>query len=151
MPLAKTDVAWIDADTLFVGTDFGPGSMTDSGYPRIVRRWKRGTPLAQATTVFEGERGDVSAGAWLVRTPGHERTLFVRSLDFYHRRTVLLEGGKLVPLDVPSDARTHFMRDTLLITLSAGESHTFHVTGASAPTEVGVPVLRSVNDLLTGE
>ncbi|MET7278028.1 glycoside hydrolase family 2 protein [Kribbella sp. NPDC005582] len=41
--------------------------------------------------------------------------------------------------------------DSCLITLSAGESHTFHVTGASAPAEVGVPVLRSVNDLLTGE
>ena len=40
-------VAWIDKDSVFVGTDFGPGSMTKSGYPRIVKEWKRGTPLAQ--------------------------------------------------------------------------------------------------------
>ena len=43
LPEAKSDVAWKDRDTLFVGTDFGPGSLTDSGYPRIVKEWKRGT------------------------------------------------------------------------------------------------------------
>ncbi len=40
--------------------------------------------------------------------------------------------------------------DSGLVTLSAGESHTFHVTGAAAaPTSVGVPVLRSANDLVS--
>ena len=38
------------------GTDFGPGTLTDSGYPRLVKLWKRGTPLASAVTVFEGEQ-----------------------------------------------------------------------------------------------
>ena len=56
LPEAKTEVAWIDADRLYVGTDFGPGSMTKSSYPRIAKEWKRGTPLAAATTVFEGKR-----------------------------------------------------------------------------------------------
>ncbi len=54
LPEAKSEVEWRDRDTIYVGTDFGPGSMTDSGYPRIVKRWSRGTPLAQAVTVFEG-------------------------------------------------------------------------------------------------
>jgi prolyl oligopeptidase len=117
LPEAKSDVEWIDEDTLYVATDFGPGSMTDSGYPRVVKRWKRGTPLAEALTVFEGESRDVSAGVWMVRTPGHERTLFVRSLDFYNRSVSLLQGDRLVPLDVPSDATAHFMRDTLLLSL----------------------------------
>ena len=43
---AKSSLDWIDENTVYIGTDFGPGSMTDSGYPRIVKRWKRGTPLA---------------------------------------------------------------------------------------------------------
>src|SRR5687768_13595779 len=55
LPAAKTRVAWRDRDSIFVGTDFGPGSLTESGYPRIVKIWRRGTPLEQATTVFEGE------------------------------------------------------------------------------------------------
>ena len=47
LPEAKSQVAWKDEDTIFVGTDFGPGSLTSSGYPRIVKEWKRGTPLAR--------------------------------------------------------------------------------------------------------
>ena len=43
LPLAKGGASWIDADTVFVSTDFGEGSMTDSGYPRVVKRWTRGT------------------------------------------------------------------------------------------------------------
>jgi prolyl oligopeptidase len=117
LPEAKSDVEWIDTDTVYVATDFGPDSMTDSGYPRIVKRWSRGTPLDTAQTVFEGQPQDVSAGVWVDRTPGYERTVFVRSLDFYHRQTLLLQGDALVPLDVPGDAMVHFMRDSMLLWL----------------------------------
>ena len=54
LPEAKSRVTWEDHDTVLVGTDFGPGSLTDSGYPRIVKRWRRGQPLTEATTVFTG-------------------------------------------------------------------------------------------------
>ncbi len=123
LPEAKSDVAWIDADTLIVGTDFGPGSMTDSGYPRVLKRWKRGTPLADATTIFEGRAEDTWVGASVDHTPGFERTLIVRALDFYHQETFLLEGEQLVRLDVPDDARISFLHsagvagDTLLLEL----------------------------------
>ncbi|HET6637243.1 MAG TPA: S9 family peptidase, partial [Gemmatimonadota bacterium] len=48
VPTAKTSMAWLDADSVFIGSDFGPGSLTESGYPRTVRLWRRGTPLAKA-------------------------------------------------------------------------------------------------------
>ncbi len=117
LPEAKSDVDWIDIDHLYVGTDFGPGAMTDSGYPRIVKRWKRGTPLASATTVFEGIARDVSVQVAVDDTPGHERTVFTRAIDFFNRKTFLLQGDKLVPLDVPDDSVPNFMRDTLLLDL----------------------------------
>ena len=65
LPEAKSRVAWEDHDTLLIGTDFGPDSLTDSGYPRIVKRWKRGQPLSEAETLFTGSRAAVrrSAGA----------------------------------------------------------------------------------------
>lgn len=44
LPEAKSQVSWEDPDTVLVGTDFGPDTLTDSGYPRIVKRWRRGTP-----------------------------------------------------------------------------------------------------------
>ncbi len=61
LPEAKSRVAWRDEDTLWVGTDFGAGSLTASGYPRIVKLWKRGTPLSSARTVFEGKSEDVAS------------------------------------------------------------------------------------------
>jgi prolyl oligopeptidase len=123
LPEAKSDVAWADSNTLYVGTDFGPGSMTDSGYPRIVKRWKRGTPLAAAVTVFEGEAKDVAAGVTVDDTPGFQRVVFSRSTDFYNEKRFLLVKGKLVDFDVPSDARWSFWNhaggkaDTLLLEL----------------------------------
>ena len=123
LPEAKSSVTWVDADTLYVGTDFGPGSLTDSGYPRVIRRWRRGTPLSEAVTVFEGEAQDVSVGVSVDLTPGHERTIFQRSLDFYHQQHWLLQGEARVPIDLPSDASFSFWNhrhsdaDTLIVEL----------------------------------
>ncbi|ODV02036.1 MAG: prolyl oligopeptidase [Rubrivivax sp. SCN 70-15] len=114
---AKSRVEWVDADTLLVGTDFGAGSLTDSGYPRVVKRWRRGQPLADATTVFEAQRSDVSAGMSVDRTPGFERTSFVRAIDFYTSEIFLLQGDRLVRVDKPLDAELEFWRERVLITL----------------------------------
>jgi prolyl oligopeptidase len=117
VPEAKTSVDWMDRDHIYVGTDFGAGSLTESGYPRIVKRWTRGTPLAQAATVFEAEVKDVYAYASVDATPGFERTTFGRALDFYNTRQYLLQDGKAVPIDKPLDARLAFHRDLVLIEL----------------------------------
>ena len=43
LPEAKSQNSWVDPDTLLVGTDFGADSLTESGYPRMVKRWRRGS------------------------------------------------------------------------------------------------------------
>jgi prolyl oligopeptidase len=118
LPEAKSDVTWIDADTLYVATDVGEAALTDSGYPRQVRRWARGTPLAQAPVVFEAEMSDIAASVSIDRTPGFERTLFVRQIDFYRQHYHLLSAdGRLQRLDVPEDASVDFHEDLLLLSL----------------------------------
>ena len=113
---AKTDIGWIDADTVYVGTDFGDGSLTDSGYPRLAKRWRRGTPIEQAETVFEGDSTDVAVSAWYDNTPGFERSFVDRAIDFYRaHRFELRPDGELVKLDVPDDARVSVYRDHLLV------------------------------------
>ncbi|GAA3019784.1 prolyl oligopeptidase family serine peptidase [Streptomyces fulvorobeus] len=117
---AKTRIGWIDADTVFVGTDTGPGSLTDSGYPRTVRRWRRGTPLAEATPVFEAGAGDVAAYAWHDSTPGFERDFVGRSVDFFRAETYLLAPGDTpVKIDVPLDARAYAHRQYLVVSLKS--------------------------------
>lgn len=115
LPEAKSSVTWQDRDTVLVGTDFGDGSLTDSGYPRIVKRWKRGQPLEQARTLFEGEPTDVSVGCGYDPTPGYERLLITRSFDFFNRHRYELRGDELIDIDVPTDAGISVHREWLLI------------------------------------
>jgi prolyl oligopeptidase len=115
LPEAKSSVAWQGRDTVLVGTDFGPGSLTDSGYPRIVKRWRRGQPIADAQTLFEGEAADVSVGCGYDATPGFERVLITRSFDFFNRYRYELRGEQLIPIDVPTDAGISVHREWLLI------------------------------------
>ncbi len=117
LPEAKSEVAWKDADTIYVATDFGPGSMTDAGYPRIVKEWKRGTPLSAATTVFEGKASDVSVSAARTWEPGHTRDLVTRIITFFTSETFLREGTTLTKIDVPDDASPGFWGDYLVVTL----------------------------------
>lgn len=75
LPEAKSGLAWVDENTVFVGTDFGPGSMTDSGYARITKIWKRGTPLSEAKTVLEARTTDMSAYSY-VQLDGAKKYIF---------------------------------------------------------------------------
>lgn len=117
LPEAKSEVAWADADTLYVGTDFGEGSLTDSGYPRIIKRWTRGQALAEAVTVFEALHSDVAAGVSVDHTPGYERTLFTRAPDFFSSEDALLVDGRLQKLDKPADAQLSFWYGQVLLSL----------------------------------
>src|SRR5690606_20524453 len=105
LPEAKSDVAWADRDTLLVATDYGAGTLTASGYPRIVKRWKRGTPLAAATLVKEGAVGDMTL-APRVEPDGDRRWTFInRALTFYTAELWLEEeSGKLIKTPAPETA-----------------------------------------------
>jgi len=108
IPEAKSNVAWVDADTLLVGTDFGDGSMTSSGYPRIVKLWTRGTPLASAREVAAGETGDVAMQPFSVMDGDTRRVFVQRGVDFYTNITSLrLPDGRLVPTPIPQTADFH--------------------------------------------
>ena len=119
LPEAKGSMAWIDRDTLFVATDFGPGSMTSSGYPRVVKEWRRGTVLPDALPVYEAEPDDLSASAWFDYTPGHERQFVQRQTGFYSSELFVRDpaAGTLVKVGKPDDADAFTVRDQLLIQL----------------------------------
>ena len=105
LPEAKSNVAWFDEDTLFVGTDEGEGSLTDSGYPRLVKLWDRGTDFSTARQIAEGEQADISASGFSV-LDGDTRWRFVnRSPSFWTNQISLVkEDGTTVPLPLPEDA-----------------------------------------------
>ncbi|HZY32270.1 MAG TPA: prolyl oligopeptidase family serine peptidase [Rhodanobacter sp.] len=115
LPVAKSQVGWIDENTLYVGTDFGPGSMTESSYPRIAKEWKRGTPLSAAAIVYEGKPSDLAVNAYHDRTPGYERDFVSIARDFYHSDLYQRIEGKLAHVEVPADAEADAHREWLLV------------------------------------
>ena len=68
LPVAKSRVSWRNPDSLYVATNFGPGSLNTSGNPRRVKIWNRGTPLDDAALLFEGKQNSVGAGVQTIKT-----------------------------------------------------------------------------------
>jgi prolyl oligopeptidase len=117
-PEAKGSLGWIDENTVFVSTDFGDGSMTTSGYPRLAKRWKRGTPIEKAELIYEGVPTDMSVSAIHDDTPGFERNFVSRNLAFYNDELYWLNPeGKLVKIDAPNTANKNVIREYLLLEL----------------------------------
>ncbi len=85
-PEAKMEVAWHNRDMIYIGTDFGSGSLTSSGYPRIIKEWPRGIPLSQAATIFEGEPGDVGLGVSIEHDHGNVYEFIERTVTLLQRR-----------------------------------------------------------------
>jgi len=119
LPEAKSSVAWRDEDTVWVGTDFGPGSMTTSGYPRIVKLWKRGTPLSAAKTIFEAAPEDVGAfGTSEILSDGRYDIVTRYPPMIFRQDLYLLRGDRLVKLDLPQDIDPRvFFRGRFLFSL----------------------------------
>ncbi|HTM85014.1 MAG TPA: prolyl oligopeptidase family serine peptidase, partial [Mycobacterium sp.] len=144
LPEAKTHISWVDPDTVLVGTDFGDGTLTESGYPRMVKRWRRGQPLADAPTVFTGSPTDVIVAASVDRTPGFERAFVRRAIDFFNDEVYQLRDDALIRIDAPTDSSVSVHRQWLLI-----ELRTDWLTGtASYP--AGSLLAADYDDFLSG-
>lgn len=132
LPRSKMQVAWKDADTLYVARDWGPGTMTKSGYPFVVKEWKRGTPLDSAVEVYRGKESDIDAAAETLHdAQGDELTVFTRGVDFFsHEHKVLTaSGSKLLAVPGKSDLGGVFA-GRLLVTINedwtpAGQGTTY--------------------------
>ena len=116
---AKSQITWLDEDTVLFGTDFGPGSMTSSGYPRIVKAWKRGEPMASARTVYEGKESDVASAGVVFHNPAGTLAVIQRAVTFFTSEYYWLASdgtARLLPLPPGADLKGA-QGDNLLFTL----------------------------------
>jgi prolyl oligopeptidase len=105
LPESKGGASWINKDTLLVARDFGPGTLTNSGYPMVVKRMRRGESLDQADVLFMGEPTDVSVSGYTLRDADGvlKATLINRSIDFYSSETYrVTDDGAVVKLALPA-------------------------------------------------
>jgi prolyl oligopeptidase len=145
VPEAKTSIGWKDLDTVYIGTDFGPGSMSSAGYPLVSKEWKRGTPLSEAKTIFEGEPTDVGAGVGRQWDHGKVRDLAYREMTTFTSQSFLLGKDGFAKLDVPDDAGVGFWDDQAIVSLRTD----WTIAGKTWP--AGSTMIISEKDFLAGK
>jgi prolyl oligopeptidase len=112
---AKSWFGWRDPDSIFVGTDFGPGSLTTSGYPRVVKIWNRGQALADAETTFEGQEEDMLSYGYHTEDAEFPREFVSRRMSFFTDETRLLSDGNLINIDKPESTTFGTWREFALL------------------------------------
>ncbi len=125
-PESKGTLDWVDADTVVVGVDFGDGTMTDSGYPRLAKLWTRGTPLTEAREIGQGEQDDVGYWGGTIELADGSRELFnVRSMTFYDKtyqwvpRNADSSLGQPVSLPIPEKVNVYgLFKDQFLMQIN---------------------------------
>ena len=119
LPEGKHRLEWLDRDTLLVATDFGPNTLTESGYPFIVKALKRGQTLAQATEVYRGDIGDggygVSPSVYRDKDDGITAVIISRPLDTFNSETWELVDGRPVRLALPGRVSIYGTSGRLLV------------------------------------
>ena len=113
---AKTRTSWIDEDTVFIGSNFGDNTLTDSGYARTSRLWKRGVPIEEAKEVFAGEQADVSVGVYRGWDGEVSYDVVHRTPTFFTAiRYLYAEDGEHQKIDIPDDASFHGLMNGQMI------------------------------------
>jgi prolyl oligopeptidase len=129
LPSGKQDFAWQDADTLLVAREWQPGELTRSGYAFVVKRIKRGQPLADAVEVFRGTPDDVAVNAFTLDDgTGHRAVLIRRGVSFFESEYYLMgpKGPSKLTMPMKSELLA-LIDDRLIVSLEeewkrAGES-----------------------------
>ncbi|MGQ0532207.1 MAG: prolyl oligopeptidase family serine peptidase, partial [Caulobacteraceae bacterium] len=132
VPEAKSNLGWLDRDTLLVATNWGEGSLTESGYPFILKAWRRGTPLSSATEIMRGEVSDVSIFvATLEDESGDHIAIAVESETFFETVYSLItpSGPQRLTLPRKSTIQDYF-HDRLIVTIE----EPWTIGGRSYPT-----------------
>jgi prolyl oligopeptidase len=147
LPEGKQSATWLDADTILVAREWGPGTMTASGYPFILKRWRRGTPLDDAEEVFRGTPADVSVRASVLRdVDGAVRgVVLTRAVDFFESERFLLTDAGPVRLALPAKSSLQgFVSGQLLLSLEEA----WQGIGAGALVSLDLEAVRAAPDAL---
>jgi prolyl oligopeptidase len=115
IPEGKGRSLYLDENTLVVCSDFGPGTMTTSGYPRQVKLWKRGIALKEATLIFEGERTDVECVSKILRDGKWVYLTVNQNLTFYTTSYFVWQNNQKIKLDIPGDIELNVLLHNQLV------------------------------------
>ena len=118
LPEARNQVAWFDRDTLLLMSPLGSNMATETGLPRTVRLWRRGTDPLLAPVIFETRQDCLGTWVQVDRDAPEERIWFVEKpglIDITY--WIGDRTGARIRIDVPPDANIWEHRDWLVVKL----------------------------------
>ncbi|WP_217569002.1 prolyl oligopeptidase family protein [Mesorhizobium sp. GbtcB19] len=102
---SKSGFSWLDKDTVLVSAAFEEEDKTQSGYPRVIKLWRRGTKLEDATPIFEGEKHDLAVGGGVEYDGDKRHVLLGKTIDFFTSHSFLrLDSDENRRIPLPDDA-----------------------------------------------
>ncbi|OBQ89696.1 prolyl oligopeptidase family protein [Mesorhizobium sp. AA23] len=104
-PASKSGFSWLDRDTVIVSAAFEDEDKTQSGYPRVIKLWRRGTKLEEATPIFEGEKNHLAVGGGVEFDGDKKHVMLGKTIDFFTSHSFLrLASGENRRIPLPDDA-----------------------------------------------
>ncbi len=118
IPEAKSRFSWRDEDHIFIATDFGEGSATNSGYPRVVKFLKRGQKLDEAIVIAETKKEYNSAGTYRVNAETKKYDIFYESINFYEFYSYFINAdNSLTKINIPKKSNIITITDNHMLLL----------------------------------
>ena len=133
VPEAKSSVTWLSVNQVIVGTNWGPGSLTESGYPRILKLTTRGEKLSDAKQIFEANVKDLWVSASTHITPQMTQVILERAPSFFESEIFEWDPAtnSLFKVQAPRDADFKGYYDGgLLIQMRTDWNHKFRKLNA---------------------
>lgn len=120
LPEGKQAVSWVDRHTVLIARDWGEGTLTQVGYPFVLKELKRAQPLVRAREVFRGEPTDAVAAPFVLwDNEGKVHAAgAMRAISFVEQEYVLFGPNGPIKLNLPKKANiSGIVSGRLLVTL----------------------------------
>ncbi len=102
MDKSRAFAEWLGPDKLLVAHTLEGAPKTLAGWPASIRIWSRGTPLAQAKSVYEGQASDAVLQISTVGSGAQALGVITRAIDFSNFEVLLVNpNGKPELLPFP--------------------------------------------------
>ena len=101
LPISKGSASWMSDNELFLERDFGPETLTKSGYPRTIRKLKRGQKLEDAEVIFTTSKEDTLLYVNTHHEHGKINSYVHKRMDFYSGEIHRFDGHGFKKLDMP--------------------------------------------------
>ena len=120
-PEAKQYSDWINEDQVLIATDFGEGTLNESGYARQVRLWNRGDNLLSSEILFEGGYQDIFSFPFSEIRPDGNYFGVLEGPTFFTKILHLYSNDKLIKVDLPLKVDIYGTYQNLLLISIAEE------------------------------